>query len=43
MLNIVFTSYDIKIKDSLRNVKLLYVELLHFIDNVCKYDILDFI
>ena len=40
MLDILFTSCDIKIKGNLRNVQLLYVELLRFIDNVCrKHDI----
>lgn len=36
MLDILFTSCDIKIKGNLRNVQLLYVELLRFINNVCK-------
>lgn len=40
MLDLLFISCDIKIKGNLRNVQLLYIELLRFIDNVCKkYDI----
>lgn len=40
LLNLLFTSCDIKIKGTLRNVQLLYIELLRFLDNVCrKHDI----
>ena len=42
MLDILFTSCDIKIKGNLRNVQLLYVELLRFIDNVCKKHGIDY-
>ncbi len=40
MLNFLIKSTDIKVKGTLRDIQLLYVELLRFIDNVCrKYDI----
>lgn len=38
--NLLFTSYDIKMKGERRNIQLLFIELLKFIDNVCnKYEI----
>ena len=40
VIDILFSSYDLKSKGTLRNIQLLYLELLRFIDNVCnKYDI----
>ena len=36
MLNYIFKSTNIKTEGTLRNIQLLYVELLRFIDNVCK-------
>ena len=40
LLSLIFTSSDIKITGTLRDMQLLYVELLKFIDGVCsKYDI----
>ncbi|MDO5849564.1 MAG: LicD family protein [Methanobrevibacter sp.] len=40
LLNILFTSCDIKMKGLARDIQLLYLELFKFIDNVCrKYDI----
>ncbi|WP_299524027.1 phosphorylcholine transferase LicD [uncultured Methanobrevibacter sp.] len=42
LLDLLFTSCDIKIKGTLRNVQLLYVELLRFLDNVCKKHDIDY-
>lgn len=40
LLNILFTNCDFQIKGVLRDIQVLYVELLRFIDNVCnKYEI----
>ena len=40
MFNFLIKSTDIKVSGTLRDVQLLYVELLRFIDNICeKYDI----
>ena len=40
LLNILFTNCDFQIKGELRDIQVLYVELLRFIDNVCnKYEI----
>ena len=40
MLNFLFKSTDIKVTGTLRNIQLMYLELLKFIDNVCnKYDL----
>lgn len=40
VINLLFSNYDLKSKGSLRDVQELYVELMKFIDNVCKkYDI----
>ena len=40
LLNLLFTNSEIKLKGHLRDIQLLYVELLRFIDNVCnKYGI----
>ena len=40
MLNYIFKSTNIKTEGPLRDVQLLYVELMRFIDNVCrKYDL----
>ena len=36
LLNLLFTSYDIKIEGPRRQLQELYIELLLFIDNVCK-------
>ena len=39
-LNLLFIHCDVKVKGTWRDMQLLYVELLRFIDNVCaKYDI----
>ena len=39
-VNYLFKSSDVKIVGTLRNIQLLYVELLRFIDNICKkYDL----
>ena len=39
-VNYLFKSSDVKIEGTLRNIQLLYVELLRFIDNICKkYDL----
>ncbi|WP_298519818.1 phosphorylcholine transferase LicD [uncultured Methanobrevibacter sp.] len=39
-VNYLFKSSDIKIEGTLRNIQLLYVELLRFIDNICnKYNL----
>ena len=35
-VNYLFKSDDVKIEGTLRNIQLLYVELLRFIDNICK-------
>ena len=42
LLDLLFTSCDIKIKGNLRNVQLLYIELLRFVDNVCKKHDIDY-
>lgn len=42
MLDLLFTSCDIRIKGNLRNVQLLYIELLRFVDNVCKKHNIDY-
>ena len=40
MLNFLFKSTDIKVIGTLRDIQLIYLELLRFIDNVCsKYDL----
>ena len=40
LFELIFIHSEVKIKGTLRNIQLLYVELLRFIDNVCnKYDI----
>lgn len=40
LLNILFTNCDFQINGELRDIQVLYVELLRFIDNVCnKYEI----
>ena len=36
VINILFSNYELKSKGTLRNIQLLYLELLRFIDNVCK-------
>lgn len=36
LLNMLFTEYDLKLKGPRRNIQKLYVEVLRFIDNVCK-------
>lgn len=39
-VNYLFKSSDVKIEGTLRNIQLLYAELLRFIDNICrKYDL----
>ena len=42
LLDLLFTSCDIRIKGNLRNVQLLYIELLRFVDNVCKKHNIDY-
>lgn len=42
LLDLLFTSCDIQIKGNLRNVQLLYIELLRFVDNVCKKHDIDY-
>lgn len=40
LLNILYTNYDIKVRGTPRKIQLLQIELLRFIDNVCKkYDL----
>ena len=41
-MDLLFTSCDIRIKGNLRNVQLLYIELLRFVDNVCKKHNIDY-
>lgn len=41
-LNYLFKSSDVKIEGTLRNIQLLYAELLRFIDNICKKYNLDY-
>lgn len=36
LLNLLFTSCDIRLKGTPRNIQLLYLELLKLIDNICK-------
>ena len=42
LLNLLFTSYDIKIKGPRRQIQELFIELLRFIDNVCKKHEIDY-
>lgn len=40
VIDLLFSNYDLKSKGTLKDIQLLYLELLKFIDNVCrKYDI----
>ena len=36
VINLLFSSYELKSTGTLRNMQLLYLELMKFIDNVCK-------